>query len=62
MKRYPRTLMAPDGYTTVTVRDANEEARVRARFAGHSEPSCRDAPQPPVTRRRGRQTNVRNSR
>ncbi|KAB8122448.1 hypothetical protein D3W54_14755 [Komagataeibacter medellinensis] len=61
MRRYPRTLMHPDGYTTVTVQDADEEARVRARFAGHPEPSRRDAPQPTITRRRGRPPNVRNS-
>lgn len=59
MSRYPRTLLAPDGFTTVTVKDAEEEARVRARFAGTPEPPRPDFPPKPVTRRRGRPPNVR---
>lgn len=60
MERYPRHLVAPDGFTVVTVQNAEQEARVRARFSSASEPSRRDAPPKPVTRRRGRPANVRN--
>lgn len=59
MRTYPRTLFAPDGYTTVTVQNADEEARVRARFSGDPEPPRRDAPPKPVMRRKGRTPNVR---
>ncbi|MBS1026124.1 hypothetical protein [Gluconobacter cerinus] len=59
MKHYPRTLFAPDGFTTVTVQNAEQEARVRARFAGQSEPEGKDASPKPIMRRKGRNTNVR---
>ncbi|GAJ29730.1 hypothetical protein AA0498_2758 [Acidomonas methanolica] len=59
ISRYPRTLRAPDGYTTVTVRDAEQEARVKARFAALPAPPAPEAPQMPVTRRKGRPPNVR---
>ncbi|MBS1093839.1 hypothetical protein [Gluconobacter wancherniae] len=61
MKHYPRTLFAPDGFTTVTVQNAEQEARVRARFARLSEPEGKDAPPKPVMRRKGRIPNVRKS-
>ncbi|GBQ19490.1 hypothetical protein AA12717_0267 [Gluconacetobacter sacchari DSM 12717] len=57
--RYPRTLFAPDGYTTVTVKNAEQEARVRARFSGLPDPTNREEPPKPVMRRRGRPPNVR---
>lgn len=60
VRGYPKALHAPDGFTTVTVRNADEEARVRARFAGRPEPSGKDAPPKPVMRRKGRTPNVRN--
>jgi|GEM_PF-4605414 len=59
MKHYPRTLVAPDGYTTVTVQNEEQEARVRARFEGRSEPEGKDAFPKPIMRRKGRTPNVR---
>lgn len=61
MKHYPRTLFAPDGFTTVTVQSEEQEARVRARFAGQPEPEGKAAPPKPVMRRKGRVPNVRKS-
>lgn len=61
MKHYPRTLLDPNGYTTVTVQNEEQEARVRARFAGQSAPEGKDAPPKPVMRRKGRTPNVRKS-
>ncbi|QQX91331.1 hypothetical protein IGS75_01425 [Gluconobacter sphaericus] len=59
MKHYPRTLVAPNGYTTVTVQNEEQEARVRARFKGKSEPEGKDASPKPIMRRKGRMPNVR---
>jgi len=60
MKHYPRTLFAPDGFTTVTVQNEEQEARVRARFAGRSEPEDKSSRSQPIMRRKGRTPNVRN--
>lgn len=59
MQRYPRTLVAPDGYTTVMVQNEDQEARVRARFEGRPEPEGKGPPPKPVTRQKGRSSNVR---
>lgn len=61
MRQYPKCLHHPNGYETVTVRDAAEEARVRARMVGRPEPERQDVPQQPVTRRKGRPPNGRNT-
>ncbi|WP_148301543.1 hypothetical protein [Asaia prunellae] len=59
MARYPHTLTAPDGFTFVTVRNAEQEAQVRARFEGKAEPEGKALPPRPVMRPKGRLPNVR---
>lgn len=61
MRQYPRTLIVPNGHETITVHNAEQEARVRARLQGYSEPQSKDAPPKPVMRRKGRAANVRKS-
>lgn len=61
MRQYPKCLHHPNGYETVTVRDAAEEARVRARMTGRTVPERRDEPLKPVMRRKGRPTNARSN-
>ncbi|GBR02030.1 hypothetical protein AA102526_2691 [Asaia lannensis NBRC 102526] len=57
--RYPRSILSPDGCTFVTVRDAEQEARVRARLEGRPEPAGKGRPPRTVMRPKGRSSNVR---